>query len=135
MDPARRPNDLPPEEPLKPFVPPPVIAKTLPNGMTVWLVLRPGFPKVAFALTVRGSLVNDPEAMPGLSQMLAATLTLGTKDRTAKQIAERMMAAIDTDFGKWTAPGEPGSRRTPNRRPMSRMTSSSWIARVPFRLW
>ncbi len=91
--PLHLPKDLPAYGPLKPFVPPPVIASKLPNGMTVWLVPRPGYPKVAFALAVRGGLANDPENFSGLSELLSSTLMLGTKSRTAKQIAQEIAAS------------------------------------------
>lgn len=87
------PKDMPAYGPLQPFVPPLVVEKKMSNGMTVWLIPRPGFPKVALALAVRGGLANDPEAMPGLSELLASTATLGTKSRTAKQIAQQIAAA------------------------------------------
>jgi predicted Zn-dependent peptidase len=91
--PPKLPKDLPAYGPLKPFVPPQIVEKTMPNGMTVWLVPRPGYPKVALALAIRGGLANDPETMPGLSELLASTVTLGTKVRTAKQIAQQIAAA------------------------------------------
>lgn len=91
--PLKLPKDMPANGPLKPFVPPPVIERTMPNGMTVWLVPRRGYPKVALALAIRGGLANDPEAIPGLSELLVSAATLGTKTRTAKQIAQQIAAA------------------------------------------
>lgn len=90
--PLKLPKDLPAYGPLKPFVPH-VVEDKLPNGLSVWLSPRPGYPKVSFALAVRGGLANDPAGMPGLSDMLASTVTLGTKTRTTTQIEEQIAAA------------------------------------------
>jgi zinc protease len=87
------PKDMPPYGPLVPFRAPQVRATKLDNGLTLWLVSRPGFPKVAFAFAVRGGLAADPKDRPGLSELLLATLDQGTKTRTGKQIAEEIQAA------------------------------------------
>jgi zinc protease len=89
----KMPDDLPAYGPLKPYVSPKVEVKTLENGMILWLVPRPGFPKVALALAVRGGFAEDPKELPGISEMLASTVTLGTKTLSAKQIADRIAAA------------------------------------------
>ncbi len=86
------PKDLPSYGPLVPFRAPRVEAKKLPNGLTLWLASRPGFPKVALALAVRGGFAEDPKDRPALSQLLVATVDQGTKTRTAKQIAEEFQA-------------------------------------------
>ncbi len=87
------PKELPPYGPLKPFSSPKVKVETLSNGLTLWLVPRPGFPKIAFALAVRGGMAADPKARPGLAELLVATLDQGSKTRNAKQIAEEIQAA------------------------------------------
>lgn len=87
------PKELPPYGPVVPFHAPQVEIKKLDNGLTLWLVPRPGFPKVALALTVRGGMAADPEGLPGLSQLLVATVDQGTKTRSARQIAEEIQAA------------------------------------------
>jgi zinc protease len=87
------PKDLPPYGPTVPFHAPQVEVKKLSNGMTLWLVPRPGFPKVALAFAVRGGMASDPADLPGLSQLLTATLDQGTKTRNARQIAEDIQAA------------------------------------------
>lgn len=87
------PKDLPPYGPLVPFPTPNVQVTKLPNGLTVWRVARPGFPKVALALAVRGGRAYDPEDRPGVSDLLMAVMDQGTKTRTAKQIAEAFEAA------------------------------------------
>jgi len=91
--PPKMPSDLPAYGPLKPYAGPKVISSKLPNGLTVWLVPRPGYPRVAFALAVHGGLASDPKDLPGLSDLLASTVTLGTKSRTAKQLTEEIAAA------------------------------------------
>jgi zinc protease len=91
--PPKLPDDLPAYGPLKPYVSPKVAASTLPNGMTLWLVPRPGYPKVTFALAVHGGLASDPQDLAGLSELLASSVTQGTTTRTAKQIAEQIGAA------------------------------------------
>ncbi len=86
------PKDLPPYGPIKSLPSPKVEAIQLPNGLTLWLVPRPGVPKVAFGLAVRGGTASDPKALPGLAKILAATVAQGTKSRSAQQIAEELQA-------------------------------------------
>jgi len=87
------PKELPPYGPLVPFPTPNVQVTKLPNGLTVWRVARPGFPKVALTLAVRGGRAYDPKERPGLSDLLMAVMDQGTKTRTARQIAEAFEAA------------------------------------------
>jgi zinc protease len=87
------PKDLPAYGPTVPFHTPKVEIKKLSNGLTVWLVPRPGFPKVALAIAVHGGMAADLTDRPGLSQLLMATLDQGTRTRNAKQIAEDIQAA------------------------------------------
>jgi predicted Zn-dependent peptidase len=87
------PKDLPPFGPEKPLQAPEVKQTKVENGMTIWLVRRPGFPKVTFTLTVVGGYAADPADRPGFSQLLTATIDQGTKKRTARQIAEDMQGA------------------------------------------
>ena len=58
------PKDLPPYGPAAPFHAPKVEIKKLANGMTLWLVPRPGFPKVALTFAVRGGMASDPLRAP-----------------------------------------------------------------------
>lgn len=87
------PKDLPAYGPQNPFQAPDVKTVKLENGLTVWLVSRPGFPKVAFSISVDGGLAADPSDRPGLSELLAKVLGQGTAKRSAKQIAEEIQAA------------------------------------------
>jgi zinc protease len=87
------PKDLPSFGPEKPLQAPAVKVSKLNNGLTLWLVPQPGFPKVSFALAILGGYPADPKDHPGLSQLLSATIDQGTKTRTARQIAEQLQAA------------------------------------------
>jgi zinc protease len=87
------PKDLPPYGPEKPLAAPAVTASTLDNGLTVWLVSEPGFPKIAFSLAVRGGFAADPTDRPGISELLSKTIDQGSKTRTAKQVAQEIQAA------------------------------------------
>ena len=87
------PKDLPPYGPLASMPAPATKSFQLDNGLTVWLVPRSGFPKVAAVLAVRGGLAADPKDRPGLAELLANALTQGTKTRSARQIAEQLQAA------------------------------------------
>jgi predicted Zn-dependent peptidase len=87
------PKDLPPYGPIAPLKAPTVKTLQLDNGLTVWLVAREGFPKVAMALAARGGLASDPKERPGLAELLAKSLTQGTKTRSARQVAEQFQAA------------------------------------------
>ncbi len=66
---------------------------TLDNGLQVWLVPRPGFPKVAFVLAVRGGYTADPKERPGIADLISNVVSQGTKTRSAKQVAEELQAA------------------------------------------
>lgn len=89
---APLPKDLPPYGTLVAFHAPHVEVRKLANGLTLWLVPRPGFPKVALVIAVRGGLAADPAARPGLSNLIMDTIDQGTGTRTAKQIAEELQA-------------------------------------------
>ena len=87
------PKDLPPFGPEKPLQAPTVKESKLDNGLTVWLVPQPGFPKVSFSIAVAGGYTTDPKDLPGLADLIAATIDQGTKSRNARQIAEALQAA------------------------------------------
>jgi zinc protease len=87
------PKGLPPFGPEKPLQAPNVKASKLDNGLTVWLVPQPGFPKVSYSLAILGSYPSDPKEHPGLSELLSATVDQGTKSRNARQLAEQLQGA------------------------------------------
>jgi predicted Zn-dependent peptidase len=100
---APMPKDLPAYGPEKPLQAPNVRVSKLDNGLTIWLVSEPGFPKVSFALAVHGGLAADPADRPGISELLSNTIDQGTKTRAAKQIAEEIQASggeISASSGK-----------------------------------
>jgi zinc protease len=87
------PPDLPPYGAEIPLKAPLVGTSKLENGLTVWLVAEPGFPKVSFSVAVRGGMAADPADRPGISQLLSKTLDQGTKSRSARKLAETIQAA------------------------------------------
>jgi len=87
------PKDLPPYGPERPLAAPSVKIDRLDNGLTVWLVSEPGFPKTALSIAVRGGMAADPSDRPGLSDLLGNTIDQGTKTLNAKQIAQQLQAA------------------------------------------
>jgi predicted Zn-dependent peptidase len=86
------PKDLPPFGEDKPLPVPSIAQSKLPNGLTVWVVARPGFPRATAVLVVRGGSAADPTDAEGISELLADTLKEGTALRTSRQIAEELQA-------------------------------------------
>jgi zinc protease len=86
------PADLPSAGALKAPASPVVEEHQLKNGMSIWLVNRPGLPKVAFKLIVRGGDSFDPADAPGLAKVMARTMTQGTAKRSSREIAEAAQA-------------------------------------------
>ena len=78
---APLPKDLPPYGPEKTLEAPAVKIAKLDNGLTVWLVSKPGFPKLSYAVAVRGGFAADPNDRPGISELLSNTIDQGTKSR------------------------------------------------------
>ena len=91
-EPAPLPKELPPYGADKPLPVPAITKSTLPNGLAVWLVKRPGFPKVSAVLAVRGGTAADPAGMEGVAGLLAATMKEGTAKRSSRRIAEELQA-------------------------------------------
>src|SRR5580700_3672576 len=90
---APLPRDLPPYGPEKTLETPSVKIAKLDNGLTVWLVSKPGFPKLTYAVAVRGGFAADPNDRPGISELLSNTIDQGTKSREARKIAEEFQGA------------------------------------------
>lgn len=90
---VQMPKDLPPYGPEKPLSTPNVKSAKLENGLSLWLVSEPGFPKVALTIVVRGGLAADPANHSGISELLSKTIDQGTRTRNAKQIAQQMQEA------------------------------------------
>jgi zinc protease len=89
----KMPPGLPPYGPMRLPEAPKVKSETLSNGLTVWLVQQNNLPKAAITLTLRGGYCVDPADARGISDLLAATVKLGTSSMTARQIAERSQAS------------------------------------------
>ncbi len=89
---APLPKDLPAYGPEKALQTPDVKSAKLDNGLSLWLVSEPGFPKVALTVAVRGGLAADPANRPGISELLTNTIDQGTRTRSAKQIAQELQA-------------------------------------------
>jgi zinc protease len=90
---VKMPPGLPAYGPMRLPEAPKVKSETLANGLTVWLVQQNNLPKVAITLTVRGGYCADPADARGISDLLAATVKLGTSSLSARQIAERSQAS------------------------------------------
>ncbi len=86
------PKDLPPFGADRPLPTPALTASKLPNGLTVWLVKRPGFPKITVVLAVRGGTASDPAGQEGIADLLADTLKEGTTTRSSRQMAEELQS-------------------------------------------
>jgi zinc protease len=89
----KMPPDLPPYGSLRVPEAPIVRSEKLANGLTVWLVQQNNLPKAAVTLALRGGYCADPADARGISDLLAATVKLGTSSWNARQIAERSQAA------------------------------------------
>lgn len=63
---------------------------TLPNGLQVVIVEDRRLPLISVRLAFRSGDANDPEQLPGLSDMMSHLLTEGTETRTSRQIAEEV---------------------------------------------
>jgi predicted Zn-dependent peptidase len=84
------PKDLPPFGQDKPLPVPAIDQSKLPNGLTIWVVRRAGFPRTTAVLAVRGGTAADPAGREGIAELLAATLKEGTATRSARRIAEEL---------------------------------------------
>jgi predicted Zn-dependent peptidase len=85
-------GELPPFGPEKPLALPPIAQSKTPEGLTVWIVRRPSFPRVAAVLAVRGGAAVDPADLPGIASLLATTVKAGTETRSSRQITDELQA-------------------------------------------
>ncbi|WP_457666493.1 M16 family metallopeptidase [Thiolapillus sp.] len=76
----------------KPLILPAVVEKKLSNGLTLWLIERPGLPLISVYLAVRGGTASDPDNLRGVSDVLSSTINAGTQTRNSRQIAEELQA-------------------------------------------
>jgi zinc protease len=89
-EPKPLPKELPAFGPDRPLPVPHIVQSTTPEGLRVWIVARPGFPRVTAVLALRGGLAADPRDLPGVSELLAETVKDGTAGRSSRQIAEQL---------------------------------------------
>jgi predicted Zn-dependent peptidase len=90
---ASFPGALPRLLATEPFVPPPVLAFTLPNGLHVQIVPRGGLPLVEVRLVFRGGHSDDPPETPGFSGLLAEALEEGTRERSSEVLFDLLQGA------------------------------------------
>jgi zinc protease len=69
---------------------PPFTRQTLPNGVTVELMPRPGVPLVGFRVLVNGGAEAEPANLSGLAGITVQLLRKGTAKRTADQFSEEL---------------------------------------------
>ncbi|WP_020654615.1 M16 family metallopeptidase [Massilia niastensis] len=86
---AKPPAGMPAYGKDKPTPAPKIAKKTLPNGLSVWVVQRDGLPRVDYVLAMRGAgFAADSPAQAGFAGLLAAMLNEGTTKRDSRAIAE-----------------------------------------------
>lgn len=68
------------------------VEKTLPNGLRVIVIDRPGTPLVTAQLVIKNGGEVDPPELAGLGNMVADLITKGTEKRNATKIAEAIEA-------------------------------------------
>jgi zinc protease len=86
------PKEIPAYGAERPLQVPEIAEGQLANGLTIWVVPRPGFPKVVARLTALGGTAADPAGMEGMGAAFGEVLKQGTTSRSAQQIAEELQA-------------------------------------------
>ena len=87
QNPTRTPPDLGPP---KPLAVPPVVERTLPNGLRLLVVEHHELPVADLILVLKTGSEADPRGREGLATLTAAMLDEGTTSRTALQIADQI---------------------------------------------
>jgi zinc protease len=70
--------------------PPQYTKDTLPNGVVIAMMPRPGVPLVHFRVLIKGGVESDPPQMAGLANVTDSLLRRGTLKRSAEQFAEEL---------------------------------------------
>jgi zinc protease len=83
-------SQMPPPLAPRPLNLPEHVEITLPNGLGLVVVEDQRLPLISFRLAFRSGDANDPEALPGLSDMMSSLMTEGTANRNSRQIAEEV---------------------------------------------
>jgi zinc protease len=81
---------MPPPLAPRPLNLPEHVEITLPNGLGLVVVEDKRLPLISFRLAFRSGDANDPEELPGLSDMMSSLMTEGTARRNSRQIAEEV---------------------------------------------
>jgi len=87
-EPFRR--QMPPPLGARPLNLPDAFSATLSNGLGLVLIEDRRLPLISFRLAFRSGDANDPESLPGLSDMMSHLLSEGTETRTSRQLAEEI---------------------------------------------
>ncbi len=89
----------------KPLSLPPVVTRTLPNGLRVLIVEHHELPVVDFVLVTTTGVEADPPTRAGLATLMTALLDEGTTSRSALEIADQeAFLGIDLSTGSgWDA--------------------------------
>ena len=74
----------------------------LDNGLTVYMSVNKNEPRIVTRIAVKAGSKNDPADATGLAHYLEHMLFKGTKNRTARQIADDM-ARIGGDINDYTS--------------------------------
>lgn len=86
----------------KRLVTPPVVTRTLPNGLTLWIVEQAELPIVDAVLVVRHGAEADPKGREGLATLVANLMDEGTATRSSLDIADQaafLGAGLGTSAG------------------------------------
>src|SRR5437868_13175580 len=83
-------REMPPPLAARPLNLPDAFGTTLSNGLGLVLIEDKRLPLISFRLAFRSGDANDPENLPGLSDMMSHLLSEGTETRTSRQIAEEI---------------------------------------------
>jgi zinc protease len=83
-------SQMPPPLAPRPLNLPEHVEITLPNGLGLVVVEDKRLPLISFRLAFRSGDANDPEELPGLSDMMSSLMTEGTARRNSRQIAEEV---------------------------------------------
>src|SRR5256712_1495010 len=83
-------RQMPPPLASRPLNLPDAFSATLANGLGLLLIEDRRLPLISFRLAFRSGDANDPENLPGLSDMMSHLLSEGTETRTSRQIAEEI---------------------------------------------
>lgn len=83
-------HQVPPPLAPRPLNLPNPFGTTLSNGLGLVVVEDKRLPLISFRLAFRAGDANDPEGLPGLSDMMSHLLTEGTVNHTSRQIAEEV---------------------------------------------